>query len=188
MNDELLQTKIRIPPVQSRVMDRPHLKSRLDDALKSRLVMVSAPAGFGKTTLLANWAAGAPNPPAWLSLDSDDNDSHVFWKYFVAALSGAYPGTGVSAMKTLQSPSGIPVKAVVKTLINEIFQKRETVSIVLDDFHLIESGSVLELFKFFIDYMPENVRLVISTRTDLSFSAGRLRAEGQFDTITGEEL
>ncbi|MCF8111198.1 MAG: LuxR C-terminal-related transcriptional regulator [Desulfobacteraceae bacterium] len=188
MFEDLIRTKIHIPGVRTRLIGRQRLKHRLDEAEDCKLTLVSAPAGFGKTSLLAGWSLDRGNQPAWFSIDPEDNDPRIFWKYFSAAITRAYPDIGVSAMEMLQSPSGIPVKAVVRALVNEIFEKNQNVVLILDDFHLIDSDKVLSVFKYFIDYMPDNMRLIISTRTELPFSIGRLKLQGHLQQITTDDL
>ncbi|MFW6296912.1 MAG: LuxR C-terminal-related transcriptional regulator [Desulfosalsimonas sp.] len=188
MFEDLIRTKIHIPSVRARLIDRSRLKHRLDAAENCKLTLVSAPAGFGKTSLLAGWCLDCARSPAWLSIDPDDNDPRVFWRYFSASLGSAYPDIGISAMEMLQAPSGLPVKAVVRALINEIFEKNENVTLVLDDFHLIESESVLNVFKYFIDYMPRNMRLIVSTRKEPPFSTGKLKLQRQLQQVTAEDL
>ncbi|MBS3809848.1 MAG: hypothetical protein KGY38_06830 [Desulfobacterales bacterium] len=188
MLETLVQTKTTIPPLRVQTLERLRLNRRLDECNNYKLTLVSAPAGFGKTTLLAGWASNADPRVAWLSVDREDNDPAAFWTYFVAALRSVYSDIGISAMKMLQSPSGIPVKAVIKTLINEIFEKKKSVIMVIDDFHLVEDQDTRDTFKFFIDYMPHDVHLIISTRRELPFSAGRLKVQGEFAQINAEEL
>ncbi|MCF8035280.1 MAG: LuxR C-terminal-related transcriptional regulator [Desulfobacteraceae bacterium] len=188
MFKELVQTKIRIPPLRTQVIGRSRLIQRLDAAKNQKLTLLSAPAGFGKTTLLSDWAKSQPEDIAWLSLDEEDNDLISFWTYFVAAIQNVYPNIGLSAMQMLDSPSGIPVKAVVKILINEIFEKQESVILVLDDFHQIEEDTVCRIFKFFIDYMPYNMHLVVASRHELPLSVGRLKIQGQYAAVNADDL
>ncbi|MFP3981768.1 MAG: LuxR C-terminal-related transcriptional regulator [Desulfobacterales bacterium] len=188
MFKELVQTKIRIPPLRTQVIERSRLVHRLDAAKKRKLTLVSAPAGFGKTTLLANWAESQSEQVAWLSLDVEDNDLNSFWSHFVAAIQNVCPGIGISAMQMLQSPSGIPVKAVVKILINEIFERQDSVSLVLDDFHQVEDDVVCRIFKFIIDYMSRNMHLVVASRRELPFSVGRLKIQGQYAAVNADDL
>lgn len=170
------------------MIDRLRLLQRLNAAKNQKLTLVSAPAGFGKTTLLADWAESQSEGVAWLSLDAEDNDLITFWTYFVAAIQNVYPRIGISAMQMLQSPSGIPVKAVVKILINEIFENQESVILVLDDFHQIEDDAVCGIFKFFMDYMPQHMHLVMASRRELPFSVGRLKIQGQYAAVNADDL
>ncbi|MFP4193522.1 MAG: LuxR C-terminal-related transcriptional regulator [Desulfosalsimonas sp.] len=188
MFEDLIWTKIHIPSVRVRLIDRHRLKHRLYESENCRLTLVSAPAGFGKTSLLAGWGLECRQRPAWFSIDSDDNDPRTFWKYLSAALALAYPDIGASVTEMLKSPSGIPVKAVARSLINEIFEKNRRITLILDDFHLIDSDEVIGVFKYFVDYMPANMHLIISTRTPLPFSTGKLKLQRHFREITAEDL
>lgn len=188
MLEDLIQTKVRVPPLRGRVIDRDRLSRRLDAAAQCKLILVTAPAGFGKTTLLAKWAADAGKPVAWLSLDREDNDPHTFCTYLVAAVQAAHGDLGIAAMEMLRSPSGIPVRAVVKALVNEILEKERVLTLVMDDFHLVENPEIHHILKFFIDYTPDHAHLVVATRTELPFSAGRLKVGGQFVQIDAEAL
>lgn len=185
---EFIQTKINVPILKEAFVRRPRLVELLDAAVGRQLILVWAPIGFGKTTVLTEWAQTLQKPPAWLSLDEEDNRSLNFWAYFVAAINRAYPDIGRSAMEMMQSASGIPVKAILKTLINDIYKCRQAVVMILDDFHLVENPSIHDVFKFFIDHLPPQMNLIISSRKELPFSVGRLRMAGQIEEIGVEAL
>src|SRR5665647_2897387 len=122
MAGPLLETKLHVPRGRRGLVARPRLIERLSRGAESALTLVSAPAGFGKTTLLTEWLAGAPaegRSAAWLSLDQRDNDPAVFWSYLVAALQTASPGVGAGALSLLQSPQ-TPIEAVLATLLNDL--------------------------------------------------------------------
>ena len=128
MAGPLLETKLHVPRGRRGLVARPRLSERLSRGAESTLTLVSAPAGFGKTTLLAEWLAGAPaegRSAAWLSLDQRDNDPALFWTYVVAALQTASPGVGAGALSLLQSPQ-TPIEAVLATLLNELSAARTT--------------------------------------------------------------
>lgn len=169
-------------------IDRLRLDSRLDAGHHVSLVLVSAPAGFGKTTLLARWAGGGNKSVAWLSLDAEDNDPRTFWACVLAAIQRVHPDLGRSCRDMLESPFGIPPKAIVKALINDLEEKKKSVWMVIDDFHRIEDDETLKLFRFFLDYMPGWMHLVIATRTDLPFPVSRLKIEDRFARINAEDL
>jgi LuxR family transcriptional regulator, maltose regulon positive regulatory protein len=145
---------------------RPRLSERLSRGAESALTLVSAPAGFGKTTLLADWlAAPAANgrSAAWLSLDQRDNDPSVFWTYLVAALETAVPGTDAGAISLLQSPQP-PIEAVVATLLNDLSAISNDVVLVLDDYHVIHAREVQDGMAFLLERLPQQIHLVIAGR------------------------
>lgn len=185
---ELIQTKIHVPVLKEAFVRRPRLIELLHAAVDRQLTRVWAPIGFGKTTLLTEWAQTLPEPPAWLSLDEADNQSLNFWAYFVGAIHKAYPDTGASAMEMMQSASGIPVKAILKTLINDIYKSRQSVLMVLDDFHLVDNPAIHEVFQFFMDHLPPQMNLIIASRKELPFSVARLRMAGQIGEIGVDAL
>jgi LuxR family maltose regulon positive regulatory protein len=136
-----------------------------------KLTLVSAPAGFGKTTLVSEWvrAMGGATPPitvVWLSLDEGDNDPTRFLSYFVAALQTVEADIGKGALSALQSPQPPPTEALLTTLINEIAAVRERIVLVLDDFHIIEARSIHDVLTFLLQHLPPRMHLVIATRED----------------------
>ena len=138
----LLETKLYVPRPRRGLVPRPRLSERLNRGAESKLTLVSAPAGFGKTTLLAEWLAAAPadgRSAAWLSLDQGDNQPATFWTYLIAALQTVAPGVGASALALLQSPQPPPIEAVLATLLNELGAVPHDVVLVLDDYHVIDA-------------------------------------------------
>jgi LuxR family maltose regulon positive regulatory protein len=129
MTTPLLKTKLCIPPVRPEVVARPRLFERLNAGLHRKLTLISAPAGFGKTTLVSEWvqAMGGATPPvaiAWLSLDESDNDPIRFWSYFIAALQTIYPAIGQSALAALQSPRPVPIESILTFLSNDVIEEQ----------------------------------------------------------------
>jgi LuxR family maltose regulon positive regulatory protein len=187
----LVMTKLRVPKMRPNLVARPRLREILDAGEERRLTLVSAPAGFGKTTLLGEWLgdrAGDERSVAWLSLDESDNDSARFLAYLVSALQTAEEGIGEGVLASLRSPQPPPVKAVVGALINELADEPHETSIVLDDYHLIDSKPVHEAVSFLIEHVPENVYLVISSRTDPPLPLPKLRVRDQITEIRAAEL
>ena len=138
----LLETKFHVPRRGRGLVARPRLSERLSRGADSALTLVSAPAGFGKTTLLAEWlslVASEGRTVAWLSLDQRDNDPAVFWTYLVAALRTAAPGVGAEALSLLQAPQSPPIEGVLATLLNDLNAISNDVVLVLDDYHLIDA-------------------------------------------------
>ena len=144
--DVLLATKLHIPAPHLDLVPRPRLTARLDEGLAMGLVLVCAPAGYGKTVLLADWARCSRCPAGWLSLDAGDNDPARFWRHAVAALDRARPGTGDRLAPLLGPPAPASFQGLVTALINELAAEPDAdqVLLVLDDYHLIDSGAVHE--------------------------------------------
>ena len=142
MSTPTLATKLFIPPAQPKVVLRPRLIGRLNEGLHRRLTLISAPAGFGKTTLLGEWLAGFERPAAWLSLDEGDNDPTRFLAYLVAALQTVTPDIGEGVLGALQSPQPPPTEAILTALLNEISAIPDDFVLVLDDYHVIDARAV----------------------------------------------
>jgi LuxR family maltose regulon positive regulatory protein len=190
----LLATKLHPPPVRHGLVPRPHLARRLAGGLSSPLTTVVAPAGFGKTTLVAGWIALHPSAfslhPSvfsWLSLDQGDNDPARFWTYVAAALDVALPGVASAAFPLLQSPQ-LPVTAALPHLLNALASARSQIALVLDDYHVIEAQAVRETVAFAVEHLPPNVHLFILSRVDPPLPLARLRARGQLHEIRAADL
>jgi LuxR family transcriptional regulator, maltose regulon positive regulatory protein len=169
---------------------RPRLRERLDTGAESALTLVSASAGFGKTSVLAEWIATPPTGErrgAWLSLDDRDNDPTRFWTYVIAALRTAVDGIGGEAL-SLQQPPQAPTEAVLSTLLNELGRVDSDVVLVLDDFHLIENSEICDGLAFLLEHRPSQLHLVIATRADPDLPLARLRARGQLVEIRATDL
>ena len=171
-------------------MARPRLSERLSRGAESALTLVSAPAGFGKTTLLAEWLAAAPadgRSVAWLSLDRRDNDPALFWTYLVAALKTAAPGAGAGALSLLQPPQP-PNEAGLVALLNDLDAISNDVVLVLDDYHVVEARDVQDGMAFLLDHLPPQIHLVIGSRADPALPLARLRGRGELVEIRAAEL
>jgi LuxR family maltose regulon positive regulatory protein len=190
MSAPLLTTKLYIPPPRPNLVPRPRLIQRLDEGLRQghRLSLISAPAGFGKTTLVSEWVCSIPREVAWLSLDEGDNDPTQFLNYLSAALQQVDGNIGQAAQQILQSPQVPPPKNLVAPLINGIVAADTTLVVVLDDYQLISSPAVHEAVQFMLDHQPPTMHLVISTRQDPQLSLPRLRARGQVTEIREPDL
>jgi len=194
--EQILTTKLHIPPARPELVSRPHLIARLNDGLYRRLSLISAPAGFGKTTLVSEWvqAIGASSPPttiAWLSLDEGDNDLARFLAYFIAAFNqsnGIGSGLGEGALSILQSQQPPPVESVLISLINDIAALPDRILLVLDDFHQVEAQPILDSLNFFLENIPPQVHLVIVTRVDPGLPLSRLRARCQLTELRASDL
>jgi LuxR family maltose regulon positive regulatory protein len=184
----LLLTKLYIPPPRPKIVLRPHLIERLNEGMRCKLALISAPAGFGKTTLVSEWAAGCGLPVAWLSLDEGDNDPTRFLTYLVAALQTFEPNIGAEALAVLQSPQPPTTEAILTTLLNDIAIVPDNFILVLDDYHVIDAQPVDQTLSFLLDHLPPRMRLVITTREDPSLPLARLRARGQLTELRAADL
>ena len=186
----LLAMKLRQPQVRASIVSRARLTERLNAGLSRALALLSAPVGFGKTTLLGEWLAGAAQavPAAWLSLDEDDNDPVRFLTYVVAALNGVQPSVGSAALTMLRSPHPAPTKVILTSLLNDLDCLPGDLILVLDDYHTIGSLAVHDAVAFILGNLPPQVHLVIATRSDPPLPLSRLRARDQLVEIRGSEL
>ena len=188
MATPLLQTKLYIPPPRPNLVPRPRLLERLNAGLRGKFTLISAPAGFGKTTLLSEWIDSCERPVAWLSLDEGDNDPARFLTYLVAALQTIEATVGKGALSLLQAPQPPPTEAVLTPLINEIAALPDGFVLVLDDYHLIERQSIHDALTFLLDHMPPQMHLVIAGRMDPPLPLARLRARGQLTELRAADL
>ena len=186
----ILATKLYIPPPRPNIVPHPRLVERLNEGLEAsrKLTIISAPAGFGKTTLVSEWIAGCKRPVAWLSLDEGDNDPTRFLTYLIAALQTIAPNIGKGALAAIQSPQPPPVESILTTLLNDIVALSDSVILVLDDYHMIDSEPIDRALTFLLDNMPPRVHLVIATREDPSLPLPRYRVRGQLTELRAADL
>jgi LuxR family transcriptional regulator, maltose regulon positive regulatory protein len=189
MPGPLLATKLHVPQRRRGLIRRPRLSERLDRGAEGALTLVSAPAGFGKTTLLTDWLAspGGGRSVAWLSLDQRDNDPVVFWTYLLSALEKGTPEAGAGALELLAS-SQASVEEVLATLVNDLGAVRDDLVLVLDDYHVVDAPDVHQGVTFLLEHRPPRVHLVIATRADPPLPLARLRARGELVEIRAEDL
>ncbi len=201
MSTPILSTKLYIPPPRPLAVQRSRLLARLNSGLHRKLTLISAPAGFGKTTLLAAWllprgaATAAPSHPssvpfqrAWLSLDAGDSDLARFLAYLVAALQIVAPGFGGGVLALLQSPQLPPTEALLTPLLNDLANLAEPCVLVLDDYHLIDDPAIDRALAFLLDHLPSHLHLVIATRADPPLPLARLRARDQLTELRAADL
>jgi LuxR family transcriptional regulator, maltose regulon positive regulatory protein len=184
--DVLLATKLHMPGPRAGQVPRPRLLARLDEGLARGLVLVCAPAGYGKTVLLADWTRRGGQPVAWLSLDAGDNDAARFWRHAVAALDRARPGTGERVAPLLGPPAPSSFQGLVTALINDL--AADEALLVLDDYHVIRSQQVHESVAFLAEHRPAGICVVLASRSDPPLPLARLRARGQLTEIRAAEL
>lgn len=190
MPGPLLSSKYRLPIQGAGAVARDRLTNRLNAAIRSPLTVVSAPAGFGKTTLVGTWLASAAangSSVAWLSLDDRDNDPALFWTYFVTALRAVVPGLGEAALPLFASPAAA-ASAALPALLNEIETLPRDLVLALDDYHVIESPEVHEGMAFLLEHHPPQLHLVIVTRVDPPLRLAKPRARGQLIEVRANEL
>ena len=188
MSGDLLQTKLYVPRPRPALVPRPHLIAILNQGLHRKLTLISAPAGFGKTTLVTEWIAAGERPSAWLSLDEGDSDPARFLQYLVAALRTVVPELGQTAAAALQSPQPPPAQAILTPLLNEIAAVPEPFMLVLDDYHEVDAQPVDELLTFLLEHLPPQLHLVITTRENPSLPLPRLRVRGQLTELRAADL
>lgn len=186
----LLETKLIVPLRRRSVVARPRLGERLDRAVETTLTLISAPAGFGKTTVLTEWLAGRADrarPAAWLSLDPRDNDPVLFWTYVISALGRAAPGIGATAITLLQAPAP-PIESVLSMLLNDATSTDGDMVLILDDYHVIHSRAVQEGMDFFVQNLPPQLHLMIACRADPALPLARLRGRGDLVELRAADL
>lgn len=190
MSEPFLLTKLYVPLPRAKIVLRAHLNERLNEGLLAnrKLTLISAPAGFGKTTLVSEWIACCGCPVAWLSLDDGDNDLKRFLVYFIAALQTIIPTIGEGVLGPLQSPQPPSMESILSTLINEISTVPDQFVFVLDDYHSIDSKPVDKVLTFLIEHLPPQMHLVIATREDPDLPLARLRARDQLTELRAADL
>lgn len=206
----LLSTKYHHPIPTAALVQRPRITALLEDGLAGSLILVSAPPGFGKTTLVAEWLvfrsgqtqhistlqparsaqAAAPEElrSCWLSLDPGDTTAPRFWSYVIAAIQTVVPAVGQLAQATLQSPRPLPTEPMLITVLNDLSRLDTSLLLILDDYHVIKTPEIHHSLDFLLEHMPEQLRLLIITREDPPLALSRLRARGQLTEIRAEDL
>src|SRR5436853_2134868 len=164
MSTPILATKLYIPPLRPKVVFRPRLIERLNEGLHRKLTLISAPAGFGKTTLVSEWVAGCERPSAWLSLDEGDNDPTRFLAYLVAALQTVAANIGKGVLGMLQSPQPPPTESILTALLNELTAIPDNFVLILDDYHVIDARPIDYTLTFLVEHLPPQMHLAIATR------------------------
>ena len=188
--DVLLATKLHVPGSRAGLVPRPRLTERLDEGLERGLMLVCAPAGYGKTVLLADWARRSQYPAGWLSLDAGDNDPARFWRHTLGALDRARPGVADRMGPLLGPPAPASFEPLVMALINELTvpsDDRELL-LVLDDYHVIGAQPVHESLGFLLEHRPAGICVVLASRSDPPLALARLRARGQLAELRAGEL
>jgi LuxR family maltose regulon positive regulatory protein len=188
MLTSILTTKLYIPPPQPETVSRPRLIETLRQGSHRKLTLVSAPAGFGKTTLVSAWLAAESVPVAWLSLDVHDSDSTRFLIYLIAAMRTIAPSIGDDLLSLLNSPEPPPIQSLLVPLLNDLATLPEHFVVVLDDYHVIDSPEVDTALTFLIENLPSQMHLVITTREDPHLPLARLRVKGHLTELRAADL
>ena len=183
-----LKTKLYIPPLRSELVSRSRLFNRLNQGYRRKLTIISAPAGFGKTTLLADWVHQCKVPVAWFSVDTGDNDPVIFLNYVIAGLQTLETRVGNAALALLRSPQPPPIESILTNLINDVSDTHEDIVLVIDDYHVIESRRVHNLISFFIEHMPMHFHVIIATRSDPPISLSRWRSQNHLIELRTADL
>jgi len=188
--DVLLATKLQVPRSRPGLVPRRRLADRLEEGLNRWLVLVAAPAGYGKSVLLSEWVRGMPGPAAWLSLDGGDNDPVRFWRHVLAALDMVRPGIAERVGPLAGPPAPPTYDALVSALINDVVAEpgQPDVLLVLDDYHLIGSDSVQASVRLLLDHRPPQLRVVLASRSDTSLGLARYRGRGELGEVRAADL
>ncbi|MCP4751366.1 MAG: helix-turn-helix transcriptional regulator [Proteobacteria bacterium] len=184
----LLATKLYIPQRRQGVVRRTHLIESLNKGINRKLTLISAAAGFGKTTLLSEWISQGAMPVAWISLDKSDNNPVQFAHYLVAALRTVHPNIGENALTQLQSSQRPPVESILTFLIKELTALPEDLVLVFDDYHAIDTETVHSLVRTLLDYLPDRIHIVITTRVDPPLPLARLRVGNRLSELRTIDL
>ncbi len=192
MATPLLRTKFYIPPLQSGIVHRPRLIQKINEGLARKITLISAPVGFGKSTLLSEWIPTSRRPVAWLSLEEADNDPIRFWAYFQAALQTLQQDLTNEAQAIFHS-EGQPfeqahIESFITLLVNYLSDHPQELALVLDDYHQIHNQVIHNGIAFLIDHLPPNMHIVLTSRADPPLPLPRLRARGQMNELRGEDL
>ncbi len=184
----MLLTKLHIPAPGKNLIHRPHLFDKLNEGLNRKLILISAPAGFGKTTLISDWINQHKIQAAWVSLDKGDIDPVEFLSYIIAGIQGISSEFGQSVLRLLKSPDKTTYNSVTGLLINDMLQIKEDLLLVLDDFHLTDTNEISTIVTFLLERIPVNIHVAISTRSDPALPLARLRSQHQLVELRSSDL
>lgn len=188
MPTPILATKLYHPRLRPDMVSRPHLIARLNAGLRRKLTLISAPAGFGKTTLISAWLADCKRPVAWLSLDDGDNDPTRFLMYLVAALQTIAVSVGEGVLRAPQSSQSPSSEVLLVALLNDLTTIGDPFVLVLDDYHMIEAQPIEQILTFLVEHLPPHMHLVIATRSDPRLPLARLRARDSLTEVRAGDL
>jgi LuxR family maltose regulon positive regulatory protein len=190
-HDQLLATKFFIPVSSHALFPRPRLIELLNMSLECPLTLVSAPAGFGKTTLLSTWVQSLlaeRSRIAWVSLDEGDNEPVLFWMYVLSALDSQQPGLCAQLVTYLQTQQAPPLRSVLQTLINRLAEQSEQLLLILDDYHLVTEQAIHASLTYLVEHLPPQLHLILATRADPPLPISLLRARGHLLEVRTDQL
>ncbi len=170
-----------VPPIRE-------LVQKLDKLREYKLALIVASAGYGKTALVSEWITQSPMKVVWFSIDAGDNDPVRFWDYVIAAIQTAYPDIGEQTLTLLHEPQPLPIETILSTLINELSALPDLLTLVLDDYHVIESSAIHEGLAYLVEHMPSQMRLIMTTRTDPPLPLARMRVRSQLLELRSADL
>jgi len=189
MIPSILKTKLHIPVPLSNCIHRPRLMKKLEEGKSCKLTLVSAPAGFGKSTLVSDWIQRSSSSLfTWLSLDDGENNPVRFLNYFIAAIKIIQEDLGTEALNILLSPGDLDVEAVLTALINQISDFSDDLTLILDDYHVISSSEIDKVITFLLEALPENFHLIVVSRSDPNLPLSRMRSSGEMVEIRARDL
>ncbi len=180
----LLATKLYVSRPQANLVPRPTLQESLDEIPRRRLTIISAPAGFGKTTTIGKWIAENDYPVAWVSLDANDNDPQRFLSYLLAAIRTIHPDIDIPTL----APPAPPLSVQIGLLVNQLASKTDDYLLVLDDYHVISDGEIHDAVSFLLEHTPPSLHMVMTTRSDPPFPLARLRVRGELVELRAADL
>jgi len=183
-----LKTKICVPPLRPGWISRSRLDKRMDEGFERKLTLLSAPAGFGKTTLLVDWIHQSKIPAAWFSIDKRDNDPRHFLAYVILGLQSLEAGTGEAALTMLQSPQPPPIESILINLINDVTRAPKDFALVLDDYHLVDAQPIHDTIAFLLENLPEQMHMIIATRADPPLPLARVRSQNLLTELRAADL
>ncbi len=192
MATPLMRTKFYIPPLQPGIVHRPRLTQMINEGLGRKITLISAPVGFGKSTLLSEWIPTSRRPVAWLSLEDADNDPTRFWAYFLAALQMLQQDLVKEAL-AFYVPEGQPLElaqleSFITLLVNFLSDHPQDIALVLDDYHQIHNQVIHNGIAFLIDHLPPTLHIILTSRADPPLPLSRLRVRGQMNELRAEDL
>ncbi|MGZ3630393.1 MAG: LuxR C-terminal-related transcriptional regulator, partial [Ktedonobacteraceae bacterium] len=191
LHDQLLTTKFFIPSASHTLIPRSRLDAQLNAGMKRKLTLISAPAGFGKTTLLSAWVQTLPldNPiVAWVSLDEEDNDPMRFWEYALTALNTCQSELFTPLLSFFQTEQAHAVQSLVTAVINILVKQTEQFLLILDDYHVITESAVHTSLNFPLEHLPSQLHLILATRADPPLSLPRLQGRNQMLEVRSDQL
>lgn len=184
----IVQTKINLPPIRKKLVDRPKLMSKLGAGMRTKVTLVSAQAGYGKTTALTEWAKQCGERVAWVSLDILDNDWHPFWSCMMASIREQVPGFGESIGFLSEQESAMSSESSMTAFLNELQKVNGQLALILDDFHLIDLAAIHQALYYLIQHLPPHIHIYIASRIELPIPTARLLAKGELQLVNMSDL